>query len=129
MQANMNLETFGNVFNAILCLERIYWKRSSIISSALSVIMISMLWLLQGIPNSSSLFLKNIKLIPIFNWIVPVSEFLKSIMTSFNYGLVSLKYSLADNNLFINRLLSYIQYEIGIIVFNTIFTMVQDLWS
>ena len=129
MQANMNLETFGNVFNAILCLERIYWKRSSIISSALSVIMISMLWLLQGIPNSSSLFLKNIKLIPIFNWIIPVSEFLKSIMTSFNYGLVSLKYSLADNNLFINRLLSYIQYEIGIIVFNTIFTMVQDLWS
>ena len=129
MQANMNLETFGNVFNAILYLERIYWKRSSIISSALSVIMISMLWLLQGIPNSSSLFLKNIKLIPIFNWIIPVSEFLKSIMTSFNYGLVSLKYSLADNNLFINRLLSYIQYEIGIIVFNTIFTMVQDLWS
>ena len=129
MQANMNLETFGNVFNAILCLERIYWKRSSIISSALSVIMISMLLLLQGIPNSSSLFLKNIKLIPIFNWIIPVSEFLKSIMTSFNYGLVSLKYSLADNNLFINRLLSYIQYEIGIIVFNTIFTMVQDLWS
>ena len=125
----MNLETFGNVFNAILYLERIYWKRSSIISSALSVIMISMLWLLQGIPNSSSLFLKNIKLIPIFNWIIPVSEFLKSIMTSFNYGLVSLKYSLADNNLFINRLLSYIQYEIGIIVFNTIFTMVQDLWS
>ena len=129
MQANMNLETFGNVFNAILYLERIYWKRSSIISSALSVIMISMLWLLQGIPNSSSLFLKNIKLIPIFNWIIPVSDFLKSIMTSFNYGLVSLKYSLADNNLFINRLLSYIQYEIGIIVFNTIFTMVQDLWS
>ena len=129
MQANMNLETFGNVFNAILYLERIYWKRSSIISSALSVIMISMLWLLQGIPNSSSLFLKNIKLIPIFNWIIPVSEFLKSIMTSFNYGLVSLKYSLADNNLFINRLLSYIQYEIGIIVLNTIFTMVQDLWS
>ena len=123
MQANMNLETFGNVFNAIRYLERIYWKRSSIVSSALSLIIISMLWLLQGITNSSSLFLKNIKLIPIFNWIIPVSDFLKSIMTSFNYGLVSLKYSLADSNLFLNRLLSYIKYEIDIIVSNTIFTM------
>lgn len=123
MQENMNLETFGNVFNAIRYLERIYWKRSSIVSSALSLIIISMLWLLQGITNSSSLFLKNIKLIPIFNWIIPVSDFLKSIMTSFNYGLVSLKYSLADSNLFLNRLLSYIKYEIDIIVSNTIFTM------
>ena len=93
-QANMKSQTFRHVSNPIQYLERIYCKHSSIISSALSLIMILMLWLLQWFANSSSLFLENIKLIPIFNWIIHVSDFLKSVMTSFKYGLLSLKYSL-----------------------------------
>ena len=79
-------------------------KRSSINSSALSLIMISLLSLFECITRSSSLPLKEIKLIAIVNWGFHVSDFF---MMFFKYGLIILRYSSIDCVLFLPSLLSY----------------------
>ena len=77
--------------NRIWYLERSDWKSSSIISSALSLIMISVLSLCECITRSSSLLLEDIKLIAIVKWIFHVSDILRSFI-SFKYGLILLRY-------------------------------------
>ena len=79
-------------------------KRSSINSSALSLIMISLLSLFECITRSSSLPLKEIKLIAIVNLGFHVSDFF---MMFFKYGLIILRYSSIDCVLFLPSLLSY----------------------
>ena len=51
------------------------------------------LWILHITLNSSSLSLEERKLIAIFNWTFHVSDFLRSFMVSFTYGLTLLRYS------------------------------------
>ena len=69
--------------------------------------MISML-LFECIAHSSSVSLKNIKLIAIVNWIFHASDFLRLFMMSFEYGLISSRNSLIDRVLFLSSLLSYL---------------------
>ena len=52
--------------------------------------MISILSLFEWITRFSSRSLEEIKLIAIVNWIFHVSDFLRSFMISFKYGLISL---------------------------------------
>ena len=63
-------------------------KCSSVILSALSYIMNSMLSLFECITHSSSLSLEVIKLTAIVNWIFYVSDSLKSFKISLRYGLI-----------------------------------------
>ena len=53
------------------------------------------------ITRSSSLSLKERKLIAIINWIFHASNFLRFFMISFNYGLISLRYLSTNNVLFL----------------------------
>ena len=92
--------------NRIWYLEKSDWKSSSIISSALSLIMISVLSLCECITRSSSWLLEDIKLIAIVKWIFHVSDILRSFI-SFKYGLTLLRYSSIDSALFLSLLLSY----------------------
>ena len=69
-------------------------KNFSVTSSALSLIMVSLLTL------------QEIKLIAISNWILNVSDFLRLFMIFFKYGLILLRYSLTDSVLFLALLLS-----------------------
>ena len=59
------------------------------------------------ITRSSSLSLKERKLIAIINWIFHASDFLRFFMISFNYGLILLRYLSTNNVLFLQPLLSY----------------------
>ena len=68
---------FIDVSNPIWYLERSNWKSSPKVSSALSLIMISMLSLFYCIIRSSSVSLEEIKLSAIVKWIFYVSDFLK----------------------------------------------------
>ena len=56
---------------------------------------------------SSSVSLEKIKLIAIVNRIFHVSDFLRLLMVSFKYGLISSWYYLIDRILFLSPLLSY----------------------
>ena len=74
------------------------WIKSfSIISPALAFIMISMLSLFECITRSSSLSMEEINLFAIANRISHMSDFLRSFMMSFKYGLFLSRYSLIDN--------------------------------
>ena len=64
-------------------------KCSFITSSASSLIMISMLSLVEFSTCSSSLSMKEIKLFAIANWLFHMSDFLRLFM-SFKYGLILL---------------------------------------
>ena len=69
--------------------------------------MISVLSPFECIICTSSLTpLEKIKLIVIFSWIFHVSDFFRSLMISFKYGLVSLRYSSTDI-VFLTSLLLY----------------------
>ena len=57
----------------------------------------SVLLLFECITCSSSLSLEKIKLITVVNWFFHVSYFLRSIMISFNYDLLLLRYSSIDS--------------------------------
>ena len=82
-------------------------KSSFITSSNWSFILISMLSLFECLSCSSSLSsLEKIKLIVIANWIFHVSDFLRSFMISFKYGLILLRYSSPDS-VFLSPLLLY----------------------
>ena len=61
-------------------------------SSALSVIMISLLSLFECIMHSSSLSLEQIKLVAVANWIFHVPDFLRLFMISFKYELIVFLY-------------------------------------
>ena len=69
--------------------------------------MISMLSLFECFRRFSSINLKEIKLISIANWIFQESDFLRSFMKSFKYGLILLRYYSFDSVLFLSPLLSY----------------------
>ena len=73
-------------------------------SSALSVIMISLLSLFECIMHSSSLSLEQIKLVAVANWIFHVPDFLRLFMISFKYEL---KYELI---VFLYQWYFHIQY-------------------
>ena len=82
-------------------------KSPFITSSNWSFILISMLSLFECLSCSSSLSsLEEIKLIVIANWIFHVSDFLRSFMISFKYGLILLRYSSPDS-IFLSLLLLY----------------------
>ena len=66
-----------------------------------------MLSLLQCIICSSLLYMEEIKLFAIVNWIFHVSDFLGLFMISFKYGLNLSKYSSTGSDLFLSLLLSY----------------------
>ena len=106
-QSKIKSLPFIDVSNPIWYLERSDLKSSTIISSALNLIMISMLSLLECITHSSSVSLEDKNITYIVNWIFHVSNFLRSFMISFKYGLILLTYSLIDSFLFISPLLSY----------------------
>ena len=102
------LSTFHQLFQIIFIPALEWFKSSSITSSAWSIIMISMLLLFECITGSSSLpSLEEIKIIVIVNWIFYVSDFLRSFMISFKYGLISLRCCSAGNALFLSPLLLY----------------------
>ena len=63
-------------------------KSSLITSSASSLIMISMLLLFQCITLSSLLFMEEIKLFAIVNWIFQVSDYLRLFMMRFKYDII-----------------------------------------
>ena len=67
-----------------------------------------MLSLFECITGSSSLFLEDIKSIAIANSICRVSDFFRSFMLSFRYGLILLTYSSVDSVLFVLPLFSYL---------------------
>ena len=91
--------TFNQFFQIILVLLRSDLKISSKTSSALSLIIMSMLSIFEWITRSSSLSLEEIKLIGIVNCIFHVSDNLKLFMiSSSKYGLISLRYSVTINN-------------------------------
>ena len=69
--------------------------------------MISVLSLFECFRRFSSVNLKEIKLISIVNWIFQASDFLRSFMKSFKYGLILLRYYSFDSVLFLSPLLSY----------------------
>ena len=87
--------------------ERADLKSFSMTSSALSLIMSSMLSLFEFISRSLSVFLEDIKLIVIVNWTFRVSDFLRSFMISFKYVLILLRYPSIDSVLPLFSLLSY----------------------
>ena len=70
-------KTYDCFFHPVWYLKKNYWKRSSITSSVSSLTMIFMLSFFECILCSSSLYLKEIKLITIVNWIFHVSDFLR----------------------------------------------------
>ena len=72
-------------------------KSSFVTWFASSLIMVSMLSLVECITHSSSLFIKEIKLIAIVSWIFHVSGFLGLFMMSYKYGLTSLSYFSSDS--------------------------------
>ena len=82
-------------------------KSSSIPLSALSLIMIFILSLFECVTRPSLLSLKEIRLIVTANWFFHVSNFLRSFMISFKYGLLLLRYSLTNSVLFLLLLLLY----------------------
>ena len=57
-------------------------------SSALSITMTSILFLLEYIRRSSSLYIEEIKLFANVNWISQVSDILRLFIMSFQYGLM-----------------------------------------
>ena len=81
-QSTIKSIPFIDVSNSIWYLEKIYWKSSDITSSALSLIIISMLSLFEY-TTLSSLSLEDIKLMAIINWIFYVSDFLRWFMIYF----------------------------------------------
>ena len=95
-----------DVSNPIWYLERSNWKFFSITSFALSLIMILMLLPFKCITLSSSLSLKEIKLIAIVNWIFHVLDFLGT-FTFFKYGLILSRYYSTGSILFLSPLLLY----------------------
>ena len=100
------LNTFNRFFQIILILLRSDLKISSKTSSALSLIIMSMLSIFEWITRSSSLSLEEIKLIGIVNCIFHVSDNLKLFMiSSSKYGLISLRYSSAYSVLFLSPLI------------------------
>ena len=86
-ESNVKSLPFIEVSNSIWYLEISNWKNSSVTSSALLLIMISMLPLFGCITCSSSLSMEEIKLFSVANWILNVSDFLRSFIISFKYGL------------------------------------------
>ena len=60
-----------------------------------------MLPVFECITSSSSVSLEDIKLIAIVNWIFHASDFLRSVMISFKYGLTLLRYSSIYSVLFV----------------------------
>ena len=87
------ITTFNLCFEPNLMPGKNWLKNFSVTSSALSLIMVSLLTL------------QEIKLIAISNWILNVSDFLRLFMIFFKYGLILLKYSLTDSVLFLALLL------------------------
>ena len=85
-----------DVSNPFWYLDRSDWKSSCITSSALSLIIISMLSPFECMTHSSSLSLDDIKLIVIVYWIFHISDFLRP-FRSFKYDLILLRYSSTDN--------------------------------
>ena len=84
------------VSKLIWYLERIYSKISSITSSALSLIIISLLLHFESIKNYLSVSLEDITLIANIKWIFYASDFLR-LFISFRYRLISLRSSLIDS--------------------------------
>ena len=83
-------------------------KSSLITSSALSLIMISILSIFECVTWSSSLSsLEEVKLIFIVCWIFHVSDFLRSFMISYKSGVILWRYSWTDRVLFSSLLLLY----------------------
>ena len=105
--AKTNSPPFINISFPIRHLERSDGKKSSITSSAFSLLMIYMLSLFEHITCSSSLPLKEKKLIAIVNWFSHLSDFWRPFMTVFQYGLLLLRYSSVGNVSFLSRLLLY----------------------
>ena len=103
---NMKSLPFIESSNPILCLQTNDWKSSYITSSSLSVIIISTLSLFECITPSSSLSLKDTRLIAILLWVFHVSTFLRSLMIFSKYGLILIRYSPIDKVLFLPLLLS-----------------------
>ena len=66
-----------------------------------------MLSLFECITRSSSVSLGKVKLITLVNGISHLSEFLRSFMMSFKYGLILLSYSSIDKFLYLSPLPSY----------------------
>ena len=69
-----------------------------------------MLSLLEFIPHSSSVFLEDIKVIAVLNWIFHVSGRLRLFMISFKYGLISSTYYLTDSVFFYHHYF-HVQYN------------------
>ena len=86
----MNSPPLIDVSNPIWYPERSDSRRSLITSSASLHTMTSMLSLFKYITHSSSIFLEEIKLIAIVNWIFHGSGSRRSFIKSFKYGLVLL---------------------------------------
>ena len=104
-QSKTNSPPFINV--SIRHPERSDGKISSITSSAFSLLMIYMLSLFEHITCSSSLPLKEKKLIAAVNWFSHLSDFRRPFMMVFQHGLLLLRYSSVGNVSFLSRLLSY----------------------
>ena len=66
-----------------------------------------MLSLFECITRSLSLFMEEIKLFSVVNWIFYVSDFTRSFVMSFTDCLILLKHSSSDSVLFLSLLLSY----------------------
>ena len=66
-----------------------------------------MLSVLEYVTRSSSVYLEEIKLIAIINWIFHVADLLRSFMISFKYGLTLLRDYSIDRVFFLSSLLSY----------------------
>ena len=66
-----------------------------------------MLSVLEYVTRSSSVYLEEIKLITIINWIFHVADLLRSFMISFKDGLTSLRDYSVDRFFFLSSLLSY----------------------
>ena len=93
-----NLLSFIDSFNLFWYLFLSDSKSSSTTSSASSFIIISMSPVFECISYSSSLSsLEETKLIASINWIFYVSDFLRSFMISYKYGLILLRYSSTDS--------------------------------
>ena len=104
MKKNSLLFIDSKLFGCLVLSES---KSYFITSSALSLIIISMLSLFECITRSSSLSIEEIKLFAIVHWIFHLLDVLRLFMISFKYGLMLLKYSSTDSVLFLSRLLSY----------------------
>ena len=109
-QSNMKSLLLIDVSNLIWYLGKSDWRCSSITSSSLSLIVIFTLLLFECIIRSSSLTLEERNLIAIVNCIFHVSEFFRSSMISFKYGLILLKYFSNDSFYFYYHYF-HIQYD------------------